>query len=230
MAIFTPSAVIGGISGNVGGGCFVNGSGSKVIRKSKRAVVSRSDTLTIHRALFTKFQRKWRTLSFELHQSWRTYANNNPVKNRLGVSSKLSGFQMYIRIQVNLFTTFGNARDEPPVSTETTLIEPIEITSSVANGIELNLPAYSASVITYIPIKGILLWTDSTPKFANNLKRVGTQSFISSASPTTIDISSLWESVFSLPILNQVIAVRTSYATTDHTEWGEFTQIVKTTA
>ncbi len=230
MAIFTPSAPVGSISGNLGGSCFVNSSGSKVIRKTQRVVKSRSFELRNNRSRFANYQRQWRELTESQQSAWRTYAISKPFTNRLGIPQNFSGFQIFVKTKLNLYEIFGESRDDPPTPDDNSQQGPITITSSVSGGLDLVLPAYASGFITNIIIRGRLLWTDSVPKFAGNLRLVGSKSFISSTSPTTIDFSSTWESVFLLPVLDQVVAVRTSYASTDHLEWGSFDQIVKTTA
>ena len=230
MAIIKASGIVGGISGNLGGICFVNGRGSKVVRTAKPASKSRSSLLAKNRGLFATFQRQWRTLTEEQQTGWRTYANATPFTNRLGESTNLSGFQMYVKIQVNLFDELGFFSDDPPIPSDKSIQEPITVSSTVSGGIIVNLPAFETVEFTHVRIKAQLLWTDSVPKFAHNYSHIELISFFSGGGPVGVNITNAFEDVFSLPILNQVVAFRTSYASLDHTEWSRFDQLVKTSA
>lgn len=230
MAIFSTSSVVGAISGNLGGACFVNGRGSPVIRKAKRIVESRSDEISTNRGVFVNSQRRWRTLSVSQREAWRTYANNIPETNRLGKTSHLSGFQMYIKTQVNLFSVFGFFSDDPPVTADQPILEPLTVSSTLTFGLRLFIPAFTEIVPLNINIKGILLWTDSLPKFAKGHRQIALISFNAGPTSTIVNFTSEFDEVFQLPILNQIVAISTSYAADDHTEWGLYSEIVKTTA
>jgi hypothetical protein len=230
MAIFKSGPTIGAISGNLGSVCFVHGRGSKGLRKAKRNTVSRSNDITKARATFANSQRRWRTLSTEQQQAWRTYANNNPVKNRLGETSNLSGYQMYVKIQMNAFDELGFFSDDPPLANDQSQQGELVITSSVSLGQRIQFPGYTNVEFTQVRIKAVSLWTDSVPKFAKGFRNTALFQFFSGPNPATGNFTNSWNFNFLPPVLGQVVAFRTSYLSIDHVEWGAYTQIVVTTA
>ena len=230
MAIFETASVVGAISGNLGGVCFANTKGSKVVKKKRIATKSRSNALSRNRGHFATIQRSWREITNDQRNAWSTYAKGKPFSNRLGTSSTLSGYQMFLKIQLNLIDELGFFSNDPPVVADQSIQGPLEISSSVSGGQILHLPAFPIVQFTHVRIKGILLWTDSLPKFAKGYRQIELISFFSGGAPVDVNFRLSWESVFSPPQLNQICAFQTSYASLDHTEWGQFTQIVRTTA
>ena len=108
MAIFLPSPVIGAISGNLGGACFVLSKSGPVIRQRIRRTRQGDARHAQMRAAVQRFRIAWRDLSEEQRTSWRQSAISFPFTNRLGVTSTLSGFQLFMKL--NLFTY-----DEPNI-------------------------------------------------------------------------------------------------------------------
>lgn len=113
MAIFRTGAVVGAISGKLGGVVFVAGKGSPVVRRSPIVRTRTSPYLQTARARFYNLRRHWSTLTALQQDAWRTRARDTPHTNRLGQTSPLSGFALFIRQNTLLRNDSEDIEDEP---------------------------------------------------------------------------------------------------------------------
>ena len=96
MAIFKPSAVVGAISGTIGGVNFVSGKGSPVLRSKRARNPLRSPDALERQATFTRQAHNWSIEPETIRAQWRQAALDFPHTNRFGVTTRLSGFQLYM--------------------------------------------------------------------------------------------------------------------------------------
>ena len=228
MAIFKPSSIVGAISGNIGGGCFVNGRGSKVVRKTKQPTTNYNTETLQAQANYATVLRRWRTFTVDEQNAWTVYANANPTTNRLGEKSPLSGFQIFMKIQLTMFTQLPFWGPNPPTLANQPNIHNLTFESTVSGGITIDIDTAPVVEFVQIQIDGHLLQTDSLPKFWGRFKFIFILNIL--ASGGAFDMSSQWQDKFPLPILGQVVALRGRFVTNDHARFGNFQQIIKTSA
>ena len=104
---------ISGMSGKLGGNVFARNKGGAYSRNwvkptnpSTPAQQNQRNTLALKSAA-------WRLLTDEQRDSWKSWADDNPVLDRLGASIVLSGAQAYTKININR----DNAGDSATQST-----------------------------------------------------------------------------------------------------------------
>ena len=99
MAIFRPGALIGAISGRVGGAAFVVSSRGTIVRQPRYRTKRTTPILQITQTIFTANTRLWSTMLPATRSAWNTAAAAFFVTNRLGLHIHLSGFQLFIKYQ-----------------------------------------------------------------------------------------------------------------------------------
>lgn len=100
MAIIRTGALVGGISGTLGGVVFVAGRGSPVVRPRPLTKNKSSPFLAASRASMFTLRRAWSSLTSLQKSAWETRAVDFPTTNALGVSSPISGFQLFIKLNI----------------------------------------------------------------------------------------------------------------------------------
>lgn len=103
MAILRPSSLIGAISGTLGSIDYVQGATGLYVRKRPRSTIRHSPILATRRNHFLRIVRHWREMTESQRQAWRSAAALSNFKNRLGTPRKLSGFQLFLQINLSPF-------------------------------------------------------------------------------------------------------------------------------
>lgn len=114
MAIFTPGALIGAISGNLAGVNFVQAKHGAVLRKRQAGVHHATKAQLKQRTLFRTAQNAWNDLTEEERRAWRKAAPAFPVRNRLGHPSPYSGFQYFHHVKLLTLFHFALPFTTPP--------------------------------------------------------------------------------------------------------------------
>jgi hypothetical protein len=97
MAIIRTAPLIGAISGNLGGVCFVQSKSGPVIRTRNRRLKQNDKRHYQIRALFQQLRNAWRNLTDNQRTAWRQATISVPNTNRLGLTSTISGYQLFIK-------------------------------------------------------------------------------------------------------------------------------------
>ena len=125
------SAMSGKLSGNV----FARNKGGAYARNwvkpTNPATVSQQNqrnTLSLKSAA-------WRTLTDSQRDSWKSWADDNPVLDRLGASIVLTGAQGYTKININRDNATDGATQSTPPSAPTFAANVINTSGSVASDI-----------------------------------------------------------------------------------------------
>ena len=132
MAIIRLSSIIGGISGSIGGITFVNARRSPVARHRPQRRRFAIGFQPEQRALVQAIRQAWRSLTDLQRDAWRAQATEFTFGNALGQASALSGFQYYIKRNIE--------RRETP---STLLTDPL--TGGVAAALSIGPLDFSAS-------------------------------------------------------------------------------------
>lgn len=100
MAIITQSSLIGAISGNVGGVNFATGKGTSYVRKRKVSIKKNTVAQTTAKNTMQVVRLGWQNLLEVSRQAFNRMAEGIPHTNRLGQTSRLTGFQLYVQINI----------------------------------------------------------------------------------------------------------------------------------
>lgn len=204
MAIFKTGSIVGAISGTVGGANFANTRGSSVVRKPRRSSPLKSQSNKLHQSNVQRFSLAWRELTPGERDAWKTWANNRPRPNRLGVSRYLSGYQSFMGYHLFRANTRSDIVILPPQDFVSQGLKNFTMTSTIATGIRITYEQDVATTTRYAVMYGRPLYQTSIPAFNNSWKSLG-------RIKTTIfffDITDEWADEFGAPIIDQVIAVR----------------------
>ena len=225
MAIFSSSVVVGSVSGNAGGTCFVNSRGSKVLRKTRRASSITDDNIRKQQSIFANFSRLWRSLTVDEQNAWRTYANNFPRSNRLGLLRPISGYQEFMSSRIFHKGEIPFSDNLPPTIADNPITANYKFNSSVANGIELIMGNGPVAGDISVTLYGFLSYSTSLVASFNRHTLLGT---FTVAQGVTLDITSDWLEVFPHPVLDQVIGFKGFYFKSGSRARSAIFQILKT--
>ncbi len=100
MAIFRPSALVGALSGKVGGAEFVIGRGAPYVRKAQHKIKHQSPSRLNAQAIYAQATRNWEALTDTQRTAWRALAQIVPAKNRLGVPRTQTAFELYMHVAI----------------------------------------------------------------------------------------------------------------------------------
>lgn len=92
---------IAGMSGKLGGNVFARNKGGAYSRNWVKPTNPATPAQQNQRNTLALKSAAWRLLTDEQRDSWKSWADDNPVLDRLGASIVLSGAQAYTKININ---------------------------------------------------------------------------------------------------------------------------------
>jgi len=114
MALVTPGAMVSVISGKVGGTVFSRNRGGQYARTHAiPSKVTSARALTV-KAAFAAMSQAYNNLDAEDRLAWTMYARENPVPNRIGQSTTLTGQGWFVGLNSRLAAIPMAANDTPP--------------------------------------------------------------------------------------------------------------------
>lgn len=158
MAILTFASPVSGLRGKVGGNIFSANKGGPYLKAWSRGSNPRTFVQSGHRANFISFSTTWITLSQANRDSWDTYAalTAQDLINSLGETYSISGFNWFIRINLNR-ESFGDGllSAAPTGGTPATpIIQVVDAFSTAAAGVtNIKLTAGSPGLGERLAIK-----------------------------------------------------------------------------
>lgn len=102
MALIKTSAVVGEVSGKVGGNVFARNKGGAYVRNYTKPINPGTPDQTLVRSLFSNANQDWRALTDAERTGWNQLAESRTFKNRLGDDIKLSGIALFIKASQNV--------------------------------------------------------------------------------------------------------------------------------
>lgn len=97
MAIAKPGPIIGALSGNLGGANFANSRFGLTVRVVKPPPGPPTQTQFLVTRAMQLARQRWRDITEDQRDAWRTFAANTLLRNRLGTQRNLTGHQTFIR-------------------------------------------------------------------------------------------------------------------------------------
>lgn len=116
MALITAGSIVGQVSGRIGSVIFSHNRGGPYARNGVIPVSSQSTYSLAVKAAFAAASQAWRNLTEDQRQAWSTWAQTNPVMNRLGSSTILQGNAAFVQINARLSALAVAMLDDPPVT------------------------------------------------------------------------------------------------------------------
>lgn len=133
MALIKPSAIVQGISGSIGGQTFVNAKTGLVARPRPYRRAASSEKALIQQSYFSNVSRRWRQITEQQRDSWRSLATDFPQTNRIGQTSPWTGYTLYVKVTMNRLRATGSLFDSPPIVAPIT-VDPFKIPTLTQGG------------------------------------------------------------------------------------------------
>ena len=115
MAKFKPGPMVGSISGKLGNVVFTRGRYGAVIRTRTIPTLVQTDYTQEARGRLAALSQSYGGLTAAQKEAWRTWAQVNPVKDRLGDSLFLQPSAAFIQLNANIQKAGGSQISDPPV-------------------------------------------------------------------------------------------------------------------
>jgi len=108
MALIQTSGLISAISGKVGGVVFGNAAGGAWVRSWTQQTNRQNYARTRQRSFMNLCVAYWKTLTPEVKAVWASNTLNYPQTNRLGNEFFLTGYQFFLKLNLNLRSAGSN--------------------------------------------------------------------------------------------------------------------------
>jgi len=102
MASVKFSALVTDVKGSIGGNVFQSNMNGSFVRKKSKPVNKNTSGQRYWRLSMAVYSQKWGNLSESFRQMWIDDAPLHPYVNRLGITSRYSGFQWFMKINMTL--------------------------------------------------------------------------------------------------------------------------------
>lgn len=179
--IYRPGVLAGALSGSIHGVTFVNSRGSRVIRHRPPKLHKKQLTLpfpgtTPRNALQSAIQ-GWQALDENDRTAWRTLASQVTFPNALGESRSISGYQLYLKSNIpRTIRALGPSNSAPPTE-RPQAISSIDITASVAGGLDVEIDAPAAGTLRTVLSYGSLRFDGNPNAFFRDFRLMGLPTF-----------------------------------------------------
>ena len=121
------------MSGKIAGHVVAKGKGAIYIRTKTKPHNPSSTAQNAKRAALRSFSQGWRSLTAPQIAAWNAAAINFPRKNKQGTTILLSGADLYISLNLNLFNIGATAITTPPLPTA--VLTPLGVAVTCAGGV-----------------------------------------------------------------------------------------------
>ncbi len=208
MAIFRTSALVGAISGAIGGVVFVAGAASPTVRHRPRSPGGASPNHAQQQSLFTQIQRTWSGMTALNKTAFRTLSLQMPAHNRLGQSRPLSPFQFYVQYSWRHFQRVGTIPTAVAAPLDSEFPTSMTVFADISAGTQiLNTPIPLATSYQMI-IYGATLNRDTPVATYTNYRFLG---FFSQSGIFPANITTAWDAKWAPVREDQIIAIQVKY-------------------
>ena len=134
MAKFTPSAIVGRISGSVHSETYSRNRYGAYVR-ARTVPINRDTTYQQKiRAILSSMSAAWAALDEIERKAWTSYSTQNPISDALGESQVLTGHAAFVGINSRLSQSADTVLDLPPVGTAPVGLTTLSIAVDVGIG------------------------------------------------------------------------------------------------
>lgn len=132
--LFRSGALIGELSGALGPIVFSHNKGGTYARARVVPTKSTTSFAEAAKARLAEGSSRWQTLTDAQRAAWATWAQNNPVINRIGDPITLSGAAAYTGLAASLLQIGVTPADDPPVIPAPDPVETLTPTFDIGTG------------------------------------------------------------------------------------------------
>lgn len=187
MALIKQGGLISEISGKVGGIVFSRNRGGSFVRTFTVPANPRTSYQTAVRNALTGASTAWKDLTDAQRATWVAWAQENPVRNRMGEAIRLQGNAAFVELNARM-VLMGNApATAPPTASAPDPLLTLGGTFDIGAGdFELTYTTTPAPANMKVWVLGCLLLSDSINNVNSRLRHFYT-SAAAAASPAAIE-------------------------------------------
>lgn len=206
MAIMRPGPLAGQLSGRVGGIVFSRNRGGDIVRNGPSPVNPQTGYQVAVRNALALASTRWNDMAATARSAWASWAQSNPVRNRLGESIRLQGNAAFVSLNARLAFLGTAVVDTPPIVSAPAPL--LTITPTLDVGAGAFQLAYTATPLA----AGMKLWvlgclvTSAGISNVNNRLRHFYTSAAAAASPADLEAS--FVARFGQPVVGQYVFLR----------------------
>ncbi len=209
MAIIRLGAIANAISGSIGGTTFAHTKGGTVARAKLRQAAKLSNRATTNRGNMSRMRQSWRDLTEIQRVAWRTVALQLPRANRLGQHTILSGYQLFIRTNMDGIiadpSPLGFLRfSDPPEFVSQAPVRTFDVVFSIADGYFYSATPRPSVLDTISAIYGARTFRNYPTNQIPSLRKF----FLGSNLFTPQDITNPWNDAIGAPEVGEFVFIR----------------------
>lgn len=208
VAIFTPSALVGAISGGVGGLQFLSGAGGNIVRARPGKRSQKTPAMLNEQAIYINAVRHWQRLTDAQRLVWDSLIQTRPIRNRLGVPQHLPGFQSFMKVAIPRFHIAGSYPNQPAVQLVSPPAVRINFADQTAASITFNVGDLSPFDTEGVQVFAGFSVNHTVWKTPRRMRLVFSGQYDMASLITLIPT---WPSDFSLPVTGWRIFIQARY-------------------
>jgi len=191
MALVKLGPMFAEASGKIGGLVAARNRGGAYVREWTKPLVSTSTEALAAKARLGAYAQGWAGITANERAAWHSWANGNPVTNRLGETRVLSGHQAYVQLNTVIDLVGGTPIDVPPVTTAPGALLTLVFDGDIGAGdFDLTYTATPLAAGIMLYLRGCQVNSPGIKYVTNLYKHIGV-SAAAQASP--FDIQTLWD-------------------------------------
>lgn len=174
MAKFIPGSIAGQISGSIGSTTFSRNRYGAYTRV--RSLPVQPDTIYQQdaRGILSTASQGWAGLSDAQRASWKSWAQQNPITDRLGTSQILSGNAAYVKINARRAACGDAALTTPPLAAAPPGLLSIVLDGDIGAGdMDVTFTATPLAAGLKLYLQGALLLGNGKTYYKNHLRFLG---------------------------------------------------------
>ena len=159
MALILHGGLAAEIRGSIAGATFSRNRAGAYVRNRTKPINPQTDRQIEIRQNLSYLQLYWHSnLSVALRSAWNATAQANPFKNRLGQSSAITGFNLFLRVNALRKLMALAIADNPPTPPLELDIQAFTISAITAPGLAITAvgPNFTADTIALVSYTGAL--------------------------------------------------------------------------
>lgn len=206
MALFKQGGLVSELSGKVGGVVFSRNRGGSVIRTFTVPANPKTAYQIEVRNALTSASVAWKSLTDAQRAAWAAWAQENPVRNRVGESIRLQGNAAYVELNSRM-VLLGNATltAPPTVAAPSPLLTVTGSWDIGAGDFQLAYTATPLAANMKLWVMGCLLISDSIVNVNSRMRHFFT-SAAAAASPAAIKTA--FGARFGTPVVGNKVVLR----------------------
>ncbi len=212
MAIFRQGPILTAVSGSIGALTFANSPRSPYVKTHARLRKRASAQTQTARNNYTAAVRAWRNADQDNRDQWIAAALTTTFRNSIGVLRNISGYQLWMRIQLLRLTSSLAILDSPPQMTTSTPIPNPQLNATVPGGIGYSAAPFDPGGSTFRMFYGARAASIHVPAVFTYWR------FLEAGFPLvgSTNLTTSWEAAFGALIEDDVVAVNAINFDADH--------------